>query len=221
MHTFFDVGRPTRSVDNGAVQGTSDDLDMRSSVALFPCSMGNVSSSVSGADILIGQSQVSGWFSMRPSSVAWSQEKDFSSSEICLEIHAIYVCLWTSNVWVLHNRTFSVECTRASNYIAHLIAFRFSSENIQFGWGRAHLKHYSSAENILLNFTDSHLVSGRHWAALPLWGQSINCTHFGILRFKLCSTSPPGGNQVDGLPPAQSLKILKISKTSNFQILGF
>ena len=60
MHTFFDVGRPTRSVDNGAVQGTSDDLDMRSSVALFPCSMGNVSSSVSGADILIGESQVSG-----------------------------------------------------------------------------------------------------------------------------------------------------------------
>ena len=60
MHGFFDVGGPTRSMDTGAVQGTSDDLDMRSSVALFPCSMGNVSSSVSGADILIGQSQVSG-----------------------------------------------------------------------------------------------------------------------------------------------------------------
>ena len=77
---------------------------MRSSVALFP----NVSSSVSGADILFGEPQVSGWFSMRPSSVAWSQEKDFSSSEICSGIYANRFFTWSSNVSVLHNRSFSV-----------------------------------------------------------------------------------------------------------------
>ena len=49
-----------RSVVNGPVRGTSGDLDMRSSMALFPCGTGNFSSSVSEADFLFGELQVSG-----------------------------------------------------------------------------------------------------------------------------------------------------------------
>ena len=34
---------------------------------------------------------------------------------------------------------------------------------------------------------------------------SVFCFSFYKLFFLICSTSPPGGNQVDGLPPAASL----------------
>ena len=36
--------------------------------------------------------------------------------------------------------------------------------------------------------------------------------------FFICSTSPPGGNQVDGLPPAASLEDLGVSKLMNLEI---
>ena len=51
--------------------------------------------------------------------------------------------------------------------------------------------------------------------SLPRW--SILCHDWSLVQ--ICSTSPPGGNQVDGLPPASSWpgasKIMKINKTQN------
>ena len=37
---------------------------------------------------------------------------------------------------------------------------------------------------------------------LNMFDCKIEFNHFFIIIIKSCSTSPPGGNQVDGLPPA-------------------
>ena len=52
-----------------------------------------------------------------------------------------------------------------------------------------------------------HDIFTKVWIYLYIYiyMNASNCVQSRSVFFPICSTSPPGGNQVDGLPPASSV----------------
>ena len=107
----------------------------------------------------------------------------------------------------------SCETQRVAWRVIEVIAIYFGFWNLFWNGGWQQIKGVENG-NFWKVFMHAIIGNDGMWIFMPKYGWYLDFAKVEIS----CSTSPPGGNQVDGLPPAFSSSYIQFSIWSYFMI---